>query len=243
MANEALKALHDGLLASPNAGDHEAATCPICLATTTTPSGGTPVSVKTYNEDEVRAQVAAAVDQAVGDMRTQLDALRQSQEQAAIDERIQTAVAEATGPLETRIGELQAALDTATTDLASEKATREALETEKAEAARKAEQDALLGERVAAVKDVIDLGEDNFKLLGPRWAAMAAEDFEARLEEYRVVAGKTGGGTQGGGGLPATTPLKAAVEDTGAPNGGRSNGSAVKAFSAAQRSGFDPRRI
>src|SRR4051794_9110065 len=118
-----LKELHDQLLVGQPAGEHDAAACVQCTPIQEGVSVG-----KTYTEEELRAQVDLAVSQAVGDLRTQLDDLRASQEAAAIDERVSGAVATATAPLQAQVTDLQSKLDAAVLETAAEKARADQLE-------------------------------------------------------------------------------------------------------------------
>lgn len=189
--------------------------------------------MKTYTEDELRA----AVEAAIGDLRTQLDALRASQEASDIETRIATAVSEATTPLTDQVTDLQTKLDAAVLDAQNEKARADGLESEKVAAAEAATLAARKDERLAKVKEVANFPQAYLDTNAERFAAMSDEDFEARLEEYRQIASKATG-TEGG--LPKVTALKAANEG-GA--GGKTTTSAVHDLFAMRRAGIDPRTL
>lgn len=227
MASADLKALHDLLLADkPEGATHTPADCPICAGHQEEDP------VKTYNEDELRA----AVDAAVAEMRSELDTLRASQEASEVENRIAKAVTEATEPLSTQVADLQAKLDAAVLDAQNEKARADAMEAEKVAAAERAALDARKDERLTKVKEVANFPEDYLNANAERFAAMSDEDFEARLEEYRQIATKATG-TEGG--LPQVTALKAATEGSGT----KSTSSAVRDLFAMRRAGIDPRTL
>ncbi len=227
MAEADLKALHDLLLAGKPEGATHPADCPICAIAPGPQEGA---DLKTYTEDELRA----AVEAAVGELRTDLDTFRASQEAVAVDARITKAVTEATEPLSAKITELQTDLDAAVLATAAEKARADTLETEMMEAAEAAIYAARKDERLAKVADVAAFPQAYVEANAERFAAMSDEDFEARLDEYRQIASKSFG-TEG---LPLKTGLKATTDaGDGKPT------SAVGALFAMRRAGIDPRTI
>lgn len=230
MATAELKALHDLLLADkPEGATHTAADCPICASA---PGHQEEATVKTFNEDELRA----AVDAAVAEMRSELDTLRASREASEIESRVTKAVTEATEPLTAQVTELQGKLDAAVLEAQNEKARADGLEAEKVAAAEAATLAARKDERLAKVKEVANFPEEYLNANAERFAAMNDEDFEARLEEYRQIATKATG-TEGA--LPKVTALKAATEG-GSP---AKSTSVVREVFAMRRAGIDPRSL
>lgn len=237
-----LRALHDQLLADQPAGTaHDTAACAFCPSPE---PKGAPVSVtatgKVYNEVELQAAITAAL----GDLRTELDALRQSQEAAAVEERVRTAVAEAVAPLQATLSEAQAALETAKIEAANEKARAEGLEAASAEAARVAEIAGRRDARIAKVKEVANFDDAFIEANGDRWAEMEEAAFDERVAEWAALSKKPASA-----GPPTTTALTAAVADTGRPPasaggpGGRTRSPNLKALGELRRSGVDVRHI
>lgn len=186
--------------------------------------------MKSYTEDELRA----AVEAAVGDLRTELDGLRASAAEQETAAQTQTRIDEATAPLEAKVTELQAQLDAAVLETAAEKARADAFEAEKVAAAEAATLEARKDERLAKVKEVANFPADYLTANADRFVAMSDEDFEARLEEYRQIAAKATG-TEG---VPASTALLATRE-----GGSPKSGSAVSDLFAMRRAGIDPRTL
>lgn len=230
-----LKALHDQLVA--DAPDrHDAASCAHC--TPTLQEGASVTGTRTYTEEDLKAHVSAAVDQAVGDLRTQLTELRSSQEQAAIDQRIADAVAEALAPVTAQVTELQTKLDATTLEAAAEKARADELQA----AVEKATTDAEIASRRDARLELVKAAAPGFKeeyltANADRWAAMDEAEFAARIEEYKAAST----GTPAGDALPTTSALQATTGDQGRTNGAPK--SAVHALGQLRRSGVDVRTI
>jgi len=218
--------IHDALLAEkPDAAAHDSAGCPICIGTS--PLEGAPVN---YTEEELRA----AVEAAVGDLRTELDALKASAAEQETAAQTEVRLAEAKAPLEAKVIELQTALDAAVLEAAAEKTRADAFEAEKVAAAEAATLEARKDERLARVKEVANFPADYLTANSERFVAMSDEDFEARLEEYRQIAAKA----TGTDGLPATSALLATRE-----GGSPKSGSAVSDLFAMRRAGVDPRTL
>lgn len=195
---------------------------------------------RTFSEDEVRAQVTVAVDQAVGDLRTQLADLRSSQEQAAIETRIAEAVAEAVGPLTAQVAELQTQLDTATLEAAGEKARADSLQAAVEKAATDAEIASRKDDRLAKVKEAAPGFKDEYLTANAdRWAAMEDAEFATRLDEYRAASN----GAPAGDALPTTSALQATTGDQGRTGAATGSKSAVHALGQLRRNGVDVRTI
>lgn len=185
---------------------------------------------KSYTENEVQAQVQAAVDAAVARVRSEKDAeisqLQASQAQAATD----AAVAAATEELNARLTELQNELDVKTAEAATEKAAREALETANAErdaeATRAAETASRKDARIATVREIANLAgvDELVAKSADRWAAMADADFETIVDNLKDVAAKAP--------APAGPPPRRTSPMTAAEEGGTgkraSTGSVVR---------------
>jgi len=227
----ALKELHDRLMAEKPADvPHDEATCPLCAmetsatnsngggASTTTPEGGL---MTTLTQEEHEAALAAAVQKAVDEATAALNAKIAEYEAAAADSEIGKAVADATAPLNEQISTLQSELDAAKIALAAAEEAKEAQEKFWAEAIAEAEAtaaaEARKDERLTKAKEVapekahawLDENAD-------RLAAMSDEDFEARLEEWSVLAPKADNG--GGLNIPTTTSLTASRDGAAANN-------------------------
>lgn len=235
-----LRALHDQLVEAISEGSgHDVSACAQC---TPIPQEGASVTT-TYTEDEVTTRVSRAVDDAVGEMRTQLADLRASQEAAQIEERVATAVEAAAAPLRTQVSELQTQLDAAVLEAAAATARVGELETAAAEAVRLGEIASRRDARLAAVREAAP-GFDEAYLTAnaDRWAGMEDAEFATYIAETRVVyeAAKATAGTPAPKGLPTTSALQATTMDKGA-GGGAPKQSAVSALATLRRSGVDVR--
>lgn len=170
----------------------------------------------TYTEADVQAQVRQAVDAAVGELRTELDQLRASQEEQQIATRIEDAVAAATASLSARVAELETALDAATVEAAGEKARADGLQVAIATATAEAEVAERRDTRLEAVKATgLPFKAEYLTANAQRWAEMDEAAFDAFLADCKEAAGD-----QTNDGIPTTTALTAAVLDSGgAPRG------------------------
>lgn len=186
--------------------------------------------MSTYTEDELRA----AVEAAVGGLRTELDGLRASAAEQETAAQTEVRITEAKAPLEAKVVELQTALDAAVLEAANEKARADSFEAEKAAAVEAATLEARKDDRLAKVKEVANFPETYLAANADRFVAMSDEDFEARLDEYRNIAAKA----TGTDGIPTTTALTATREGE-APKAG----SAVRDLFAMRRAGVDPRTL
>lgn len=179
----------------------------------------------TYTEAELKAAVDKAVAEATAEMQAKLAELANSQAEAAS--------AQAKSDLEAQVADLQAKLDAAVLEAAQAKEEKENLQ--KAwdeEKAAEEEAKALAArrdERLAKVKEVANFPEDYLEQNGDRFAALSDEDFEARLEEWRVIAKKEEK-------VPAKTSFKAARED-------KETESALSALRELRAVGADPRTL
>lgn len=232
MGVEVLRELHDLALArKPEGATHEG--CPLCAVEDPAKDLEEKL-VKTFSEEEVRS----AVEAATRELRAELDSLRASQEQVEVETRIKEKVDEATQPLQAQISELQDKLDAAVLEAQTEKARADALEAEKREEAEKAAREARKEERLKAVREAAPKFPDQYlNENADRWTAMSDEDFELRLEEYRL-ASKAAEAATASAGLPSKTTLKATTEGIGSQPS-----SAAKELFAMRRSGVDVRTL
>lgn len=186
--------------------------------------------MKSYTEDELRA----AIEGAVGELRTELDGFKAAAAEQKTAAQIETQINETKAPLEAKVVELQTALDAAVLATAAEKTRADAFEAEKAAAVEAATLAARKDERLAKVKEVAAFPDEYLTANADRFVAMSDEDFELRLEDYRQIAAKATG-TEGG--IPATTALLATREQATKPT------SAVGDLFAMRRAGVDPRTL
>lgn len=206
----------------------------------------------TYNDDQVRAMVTAAVAEATGPLRTEVERLRAAQEEEALTERITTAVAEAAEPLRTELASVRSQLDAAVLETAAEKARADGLVAEQAAAAQATE---VAARRDARLQQVKDTGAPfTEKYLGDnaqRWAEMDEAAFAAALVDYASSA-PAGDGTNTTT-VPTTTALTAALADTAGPAMAAAQGrpgtkprhtsANISALGALRRQGIDIRNV
>lgn len=244
--SEGLKELHDRLLAEqPTGAAHDKAKCPLCAMETIDqggtvthapePKGGSGVS--TYSEEDLQAKVAEAVSKATKDLNDELAAIKAGQEQTEIDAKI----AEATAERDTQIADLQGQLDRAVVEAAEAKKAKEDLEAflqSEVEAAANAElASARKDDRLTKIREVAaHIPEEYLSEHGDRFAAMSDEDFEARLEEMRVIAGKATDD------IPVHTSFTAS-RDNGNNGGGGNKGSALGLIRELRSGETDPRTL
>lgn len=224
--------LHDRLLAErPDGAVHDEEACPLCAlndgGADDLEEGGSMSDPVTYSEAELQAAVDKAVAEATASAHNKLAELESSQ-------AIEAAVAQAKADLETQVADLQAKLDAAVLEAAQAKEAKETLE--KAWADEKAAEEAAKTlaarreERLAKVREVASFPKEYLEENGDRFAALSDEDFEARLEEWRVIAKKEEK-------PPARTAFKASREDT------TDTDSALGALREMRAVGADPRSL
>lgn len=185
-----VKEKHDLLLAhKPDEASHDASVCPMCeegagahdLAHEENSQGGGD-TLSTFTEEQVQVKIA----EATASLQAQLDEIKASQDQAAIDARF----AEQAEAHQAEKAELQAQIDAATAAAeAAQKAHDDLVaflagEQEKADQAaafeaRKAEVAEAIGDRFS--KDYVDANID-------RWAQLDAEVFEAMVADWEAAA-------------------------------------------------------
>lgn len=206
-----VKKMHELLLAyKPSEASHDASLCPLCEVAedgsathddtkaiasgegtdstadssglTEDPEGGD-MSNQTFTDEEYQA------------LKAELEALKTSQEQAAVETRIN----EMTESHKVALSELQAQLDTTTAALDASKAQYDELvaflngEAERAEIERTLE---ARREEVRALAAEIFSDADYIETRLDEWASLSAEDLEARFADFKVAAKASLGGQQ-----------------------------------------------
>jgi DNA repair exonuclease SbcCD ATPase subunit len=178
--------MHNLLLSNkPSEAVHDASLCPLCVddditqPNDTIHGGG---DVTTYTKEELDSAVA----EAVAPLRDELEALKASQDEAAIEARIN----EMTEAHEAQVAEIQGQLDTAKAELEAAVAKYDELIAmiEQSEKDREAAE-ALEARRVevkAAVADTFN--EEYVEANLDRWASLDAEAFEAILADWKAAA-------------------------------------------------------
>jgi DNA repair exonuclease SbcCD ATPase subunit len=201
---DGLKAIHDQLLADmPEGAEHDEATCPMCaleVEENTTPGGSMP---ETFTQEDLDAAVTAMSD-------TLQQRLKELEAQVQESE-VGRAVAQATEAKDAEISQLQQRIDAAEASrTAAENKLNEveqfwvdAIATQQAAS----ELDARKERRVTEAKQAGVFSDDYINENAERFAAMSDEDFSARLEEWRLIAAKTGESTP----APARTALAASA--------------------------------
>lgn len=198
--------------------------CGLCVESETAAlnEGGEPVS-KTYSEEEVKALVKNAVDEATAPLEAQLAEVETSKAQEEFDAKIATLEAEHAQAIDT----LKAELDTAKVEAgANEQKFNDViayLESEKAAADEAAAIEARKEERLAAVKEVASFDEAYLEENIDRWASLSEEDFGALTASWDAV--KATVKPVGGEELPSGLPAESAMH-----NGGGESGKAVPAY-------------
>lgn len=240
---QTLKALHDAHLADmPEGAVHDSASCPLC-AIDETENGGRPDAgregrmsdAKTYTEEELAAAVDAAVTEAVGPLKEQVEKFQQAQASSETAEQI--AAAEA--PLKADIANLQKKLDEATVSAESAKKRADDIEAFLAaeEQARKEAEElaARKEERVKAAREVVAFSDEYVEANAERWAAMSDEAWTAALDGWRevAVAGNGSGIKPPTSEIPRETALHASRD-----SGGKSK-SAARDVVRLRRSGIN----
>lgn len=250
MATSALKELHDSFLADrPEDAEHDELNCPFCATKETAAEipdnegAGGAMGDKTYSEDEVKAAVRVAVDEALAPSLARIEEL----ETTAAASESEAALAEITAQHEAAQADLQAKVDEATLTAEQAKKSHDDLvawlDGEKDAAEKAAQIEARREERLATAKAAAEFPEGFVKHLesiADRLAAMDDEEFTARVSEWAaLVGGKPGDSGSKDDELPKETALLASREERG--GGGKK--SAIKELAELQRSGIDPRTL
>lgn len=183
-----VEALHDLLLSSrPSGASHDVSLCPICAESTDGNDSHTDAvhgggDVSTYTQDELEAQVSAAVTP----IQVKLDELLASQEQAAIEAKL----AEVTKTHESEVAEIQGKLDQAMADVEAGKTLHEGLvsflETEQA----RIDAESTLKIRREEVASLVEgmFSKEYVEKNLDRWASMEADTFEDTVGDWKAAA-------------------------------------------------------
>lgn len=178
----------------------------------------------TFTQEQVQAQIDAAVGQA----------------RAAFEQTLAEAeAANKTAELETQVTELQAQLDAIVVEKAQIEEAKAAVEKFWADAIVEHENtvvaDARKDERLDKLKEVSPEGAHAYlEANADRFAAMSDDDFAARIEEYTTIAAKDDGTP-----IPTTTALTAARESAG----GKAAGSMLSELPNLRTALSDPRTL
>lgn len=199
MANQ-LKAVHDRLLAQkPEGAEHDSTGCALCAMDaadepTTTERGGSPMA--DFTQEQVDSMIAVAVSKAIEDATGPLQSRIVELEASKQTDEIEAAVADATATLSTEAARLQSELDAANvaktaaeTALADLEAARVQAEADREEAERVSQ---LKDKRIEEATAAAVLDEDYIKEHADRFAAMSDEDWAFNLDEWKLIASKTG---------------------------------------------------
>jgi lysozyme family protein len=165
-------------------------------------------------ESFTQADLDAAIAAATSDLQKRLEELGAQ----VRDTEVGHAVTEAVAAKDTEVAELQSKLDAA--EAARTAAEHKFSESEQfwtdavASAQQEAEAAARREQRVAAAKAAGVLADSYVDENADRFAAMADEEFNARLDEWRAIANAAGVKT---GGIPSSTALEASRATEDAP--------------------------
>lgn len=238
-ATSEFRRVHDELLRQmPNGASHDPELCPVCAPT----HQAEVAAVKTYTEDELRAEVDRATAEATGSLRARLAELEGKEAQASVE----AAVAAATEEANTKVAELEARLDAAV--LAANEATErhdatlsylaEMAAAEEAKAAAAARR----GGRMAQVAEVAKFTDAQLEERADRWAAMDDDEFASVLADYRAIAAAAAEVTTAHGDTNSTPPAQTAmVAAAPAPTGSRT--SAIQGALALRRTAVAPNTV
>lgn len=203
--------------------------------------------MKTYSEDELRAEVDRAVAEATGPLSAQLAELQGKETQAHIDAAVAAAVDEAQG----RITELEASLDAEVIKANQATEQYDQLVTFLAEKAAEAERQALVAarrtERVGQVSEVANFSEEYLESNADRWADMDDEaftaylaDLQATTEAAKAALSKTDGDA---GDKASTVPAATAMTAAATAPAGSGRTSAIKGAFALRGTPVAPSTI
>jgi hypothetical protein len=186
---------------------------------------------ETFTQEDIDAAIAVAT----GSLQKRLSEL----ESQAQETEVGRAVAEAIAAKDTEISTLQQQLDTATaerTAVESKLAETETFWTDAVTAQQAAVELAERREkRMAEAKAAGVFDEDYLTKNADRFAAMSDDDFAARLDEWRLIAAKSGSGASSS--QPVQTALVASAANE---NPARS---ALSFIPELRLSGVDPRTL
>lgn len=189
------KEQHDKLLLDiPEGVSHDAASCNFCTPNANqvghdiSTEGG---DMTTYNDEDFTAAVqvatATAVANATAPLQAEIDRLKADQATSEIDSKIAEAKAEVQAELE----KVQAELDSAMVKATNAETERDNIVAYLTEEAQRIEaatlRESKRDERRAAVQEASNLPDEYIDANIDRWVAMADEDFEAAVADWKNV--------------------------------------------------------
>jgi hypothetical protein len=224
-----LKMLHDQLLATkPEGEDHD---CPLCAMESVSHDSTGGFMPETFTQADLDAAIAASnasLQQRLAELVAQVQ-----------ESEVGKAVAAVTAEKDTEISKLQEQLDAAEAARTAAEAKHAEVEQFWSEAIAEHEEAAELAarraERVETAKKAGVLSEDYIEKNADRFAAMSAEDFNARIDEWRLIASQTRGNSTAP--IPSSTALVAARQEDA------STGSQLGLITALRSKGVDPRTL
>lgn len=180
--------------------------------------------MRTYTEDELRAEVDRAVAEATGSLSARLAEFEGKESQAVVEAAVTAAVEEANG----RIAELEGQLDAAVIKANESAEAHDSLVAYLSEQAAEAERQALIAarrtERVGQVREVANFTDAQLEERADRWAAMEDDEFAAALADYRDIAAAAAAGTVANTAeIPSATAMTAAASSPPAGAGRRTS--------------------
>ena len=237
--HEGLKTIHDLVLAAgPEDLAHDKEECEICqMPPVSEQTRRGEMDPKSYTEEELKAEIAKAIAEATGPLQTQIAELTKVQQQTEEGK----ALAEVTAAKDAEIADLQSKLDASALEASTVKAELEAVNSFWTNAIQEAETaaatEARKAERLEKLKEVAPAAEEYLVENADRFAAMSDEDFEVRLEEFRLLASKATTTSESTSTTESTlsTALKASREVTSGSK------SALEGLSALRQARVNPR--
>ncbi len=170
----------------PSEASHDVSLCPICdtaedgsaAHNDDTPLGGGDMSNKTYTDEDLQALL--------GPVQEELATLKASQDQAAIEARIE----ELTTKHQDELAELQDKVDSAAAEAEASKNAHDELVAYLDEEGARAVAEAALVARRDEVKAAVagTFSEEHIEENLDRWASLDAEVFEAMLIDWKAAA-------------------------------------------------------
>lgn len=236
--DDGLLTIHDRLLAErPEGVEHDEASCPLCAlkADSATPNHPGGEVSDTFNQEQVDALMAEAVNKATASLTEKLAEL----EKAAQETEVGKAVAQATAQLEEKLSGMQRSLDDVevrataaeTAKAETEKFWADAVSAHEEASARESRK----AERTDQAKKAGVLTDEYIESNADRFADMDEADFAARIDEWRVVA-------EAARKTPEGKPSGFAASREVASNNDN-NGSALGVLTKMREAKFDPRTL
>lgn len=176
---------HDELLASmPETGEHDEASCPICIFKSEDNLPDERGEMETFTVE----QLDAAVEAATSPLREEIASLKTAATEGEIASQVESVRSELTE----RISELEAERDLADAKTAAAEAALAEMVAFLEAAAAEAEEAALVAERkdarTEAIKAQTAFTDEKIASRIDEWAALSDEDFEARLADWAELS-------------------------------------------------------